>query len=152
MGRFQLHRQKGAKNAKGVVKARKLSRVVKRPNGQRYEKPLDEKYLKAQRYGWDIVDEYVAWGENGEATSSRAIAADLTTKGNAFHGFHWAAIKMQRSKSEGPKHSPRCFSISALSSSFSAVASRLAASTGSFLLFALVFPLPPASHQQAAAK
>ena len=42
------------------VKARKLSRVVKRPNGQRYEKPLEEKYLKAQRYGWDIVDEYVA--------------------------------------------------------------------------------------------
>ena len=46
------------------VKARKLSRVVKRPNGQRYEKPLEEKYLKAQRYGWDIVDEYVARVEN----------------------------------------------------------------------------------------
>ena len=42
------------------AKARKLSRVVKRPDGQQYDKPLDEKYLMAQRYGWDIVDEYAA--------------------------------------------------------------------------------------------
>ena len=32
------------------AKARKLSRVVKRPDGQQYDKPLDEKYLMAQRY------------------------------------------------------------------------------------------------------
>ena len=53
------------------AKARKLSRVVKRPDGQQYDKPLDEKYLMAQRYGWDIVDEYAARVQNGEATSKR---------------------------------------------------------------------------------
>ena len=79
------------------VKARKLSRVVKRPNGQRYEKPLEEKYLKAQRYGWDIVDEYVARVENGEATSRRAIAADLTAKGNKMgHVFVGKCLRAWR--------------------------------------------------------
>jgi hypothetical protein len=48
-------------------------------SGQQYEKPLDEKYLMALRYGWDIVDEYVAWVQNGEATSRRCARCSQST-------------------------------------------------------------------------
>ena len=87
----------GMQDADRPAKARKLSRVVKRPDGQQYDKPLDEKYLMAQRYGWDIVDEYAARVQNGEATSKRAIAADLTAKGNKMgHVFVGKCLRAWR--------------------------------------------------------
>ena len=84
------------------AKARKLSRVVKRPDGQQYDKPLDEKYLMAQRYGWAHGWAHAgAESARGSARGRRrpAVAAEAGDGARGARGFDRCVA--------AARHSPR---------------------------------------------